>query len=252
MVKSVLLADDYVNDAYTYTISKVLENLIALEDHLKDYPCFTDCIPKHILALKMYFNEAIDLSPNENHKAFWLETKKEFLDLVDKIGDIMENGEVGNENDLIELSNNVRGLRKKIMAFVVQGGEEELGQCCTPAPAIIPLLFLTSSQEPKCVTKDEWKWEEKKPKTEAERWELLKKCGREAFLDPDNLKFPVYNKNCCLDCDGLRAAYVRARSLVSAAKRAGDENMATYYENIANKALDLAKKAGCIWPQHHH
>jgi hypothetical protein len=227
---------EQITDAYIYTVDKVIQNFIALEDHFKDYPCWADCIPKHIEALKLYLGEAIDLAP-ESHKKFWIKLKEEFHDWLEKLD---ENG------DNVKYSQEVRQFRKKVMAFAIEqelGQKDKLNQCpiCT-----LPLLALGLASV-KCVTKDEWRWEEKKPKTRAERYELLKKYGRDCFLDPDKLKFPVCNKQGCIDCDGLRAAYTRARSLITASKRAGRQDLAKYYEEIANKARELAEKHGCEW-----
>jgi len=232
MMHLVLLQKDVVTDAYAYTIDKVIQNLIALEDHFKDYPCWNDCIPKHIEALKLYLNEAIDLAP-ENHRQFWKELKDEFLTFVDGLKE---------DGDLNEYAQKVRQMRKKVFAFISQV-DSQLNQCPVCS---IPILFLGLASI-RCVTKDEWKWEEKKPKTPSERQELLRKCGRECFLDPSKLKFPICNKQCCIDCDGLRAAYVRARAMITAAKKAGYEKDAQYYANIANMAKQLAIKYGCEW-----
>jgi len=63
---------------------------------------------------------------------------------------------------------------------------------------------------------------------------LKEKCGDKAFLDPENLKFPIVmpnTKDCSPSCKLLHAAYVRAKEWK--------------YEAIAKKALDLLKKNDC-------
>jgi len=97
------------------------------------------------------------------------------------------------------------------------------------------------------VKKDQWNWEELKPKTKSQRREIYQKYGAKCFLRPENLGFPVCNIRGEIDCDGLRAAYVRARSLVTAALRANKPELAKEYEQIALKAVQLAKQYGCLW-----
>ena len=43
------------------------------------------------------------------------------------------------------------------------------------------------------------------------RKKVLKKCGKDAFLDPKNLKYPVFNADKCeYDYRLVHAAYVRS------------------------------------------
>ena len=44
----------------------------------------------------------------------------------------------------------------------------------------------------------------------SQRVDLSKKCPR-CFLIPSEMKFPICDKNCEIDCAGVHAAYVRAR-----------------------------------------
>ena len=80
-------------------------------------------------------------------------------------------------------------------------------------------------------------WPERMPRTTSERRYILETYGREAFLDPDGLRYPVVNMDGEYDCMGIRAAYTRA-------KQYGEEK-------IAKKALRLAKKLGCEWALRH-
>lgn len=71
-------------------------------------------------------------------------------------------------------------------------------------------------------------WSRRAPKTKVERKALLARCGRKAFLDPANLKFPIMAKSgpCVPDCAGLKAAKSRAgqfhrRKIKAKAARAG-------------------------------
>jgi hypothetical protein len=63
------------------------------------------------------------------------------------------------------------------------------------------------------------------------REKLLEKCGRKAFLMPDELKFPIMNPKCEYDCSLLFAAYLRAREW--------------HYDDIAEKAANLFNKLNC-------
>lgn len=54
-------------------------------------------------------------------------------------------------------------------------------------------------------------WRAAAPKRGKERNELKKKCGSRAFLRPADNGYPVMLDDCKYDCQGLTAAYVRAR-----------------------------------------
>lgn len=134
--------------------------------------------------------------------------------------------------NVYDMLQEVRELRKKIMYKLFN---------------IEPELNESVKQE---VIPDQWRWSELKPKTKAEREELLKKFGARCFLGPKSLKFPIcaYPSG-AISCDGLRAAYVRARSLMGATK---DRHPELYkYSKIAERALELAKKFGCEWVKGH-
>ncbi|MEN3047009.1 MAG: hypothetical protein ABDH49_08580 [Candidatus Hydrothermales bacterium] len=73
------------------------------------------------------------------------------------------------------------------------------------------------------------------PKTKRGRKRFLKKYGKYAFLDPENLKYPILTKKGEFSPYGLLSAYRRARQY-------GDEK-------IAEKALKLAKCLGLAWAQ---
>lgn len=66
------------------------------------------------------------------------------------------------------------------------------------------------------IDREEIPWGEKKPHTKKERELLLKTCGKDAFLLPTHLKFPICNKiteknkKCTYNCRGLKAASSRA------------------------------------------
>lgn len=81
-------------------------------------------------------------------------------------------------------------------------------------------------------------------KSKRVREEMLTKYGKEAFLDPDLMKFPVINPNTGkLDCRLIYAAYFRSTVF---AKRGGT-GMATeeYYRAIQAKAMHLYEKQNC-------
>jgi hypothetical protein len=56
-------------DNYKYTLEKLVQHLIALEEHLRDNQC-SDCIFKHGMALKLYIDEAISLCSEVDQKYF--------------------------------------------------------------------------------------------------------------------------------------------------------------------------------------
>ena len=80
-------------------------------------------------------------------------------------------------------------------------------------------------------------WAEKKPHTPAERRKLLETCGKDAFLLPNSLKFPICNKietsktKCTYNCKGLKAA----------SSRAGEWK----YKNVLSFSKKLTDKLGC-------
>lgn len=78
-------------------------------------------------------------------------------------------------------------------------------------------------------------WKKLAPKTPKERRTLLAHCGRKAFLMPSKLKFPIMAKSgaCAVDCEGLRAAYARAKQ--------------GKHSTVAKRALAKARTAGCTW-----
>ena len=214
-----------VDWAKVYTFEKIIGHLRALEEHFLSYPCWNDCIPKHIFTLKVYLEEAASMGINPA----LMQEISNYLDALLYSKELSEASEV-------EIVNKLREFRKAVW-------EEFKSYISQFVPA-------QELNEFKCIRKDEWKWEEKKPKTPSERYDVLKRCGSECFLDPTAQppKFPICNKyDCCLDCDGLRAAYVRARALISASKRAGREDLAKYYEEIAERARSLAVQHGCTW-----
>jgi hypothetical protein len=78
--------------------------MIALEEHFKDYPCWADCIPKHIMAIRQYLGEAVDLAP-EQHREFWIKLKEEFDEWSSGL-------KQGNE---VQYTQEIRQMRKRVM-----------------------------------------------------------------------------------------------------------------------------------------
>lgn len=78
-------------------------------------------------------------------------------------------------------------------------------------------------------------WRKAAPHIPSERRALLARCGRRAFLDPDNLAFPVMPKkgSCVVDCEGVRSALSRARQFG--------------HKAIAAEAEAMGGRAGCRW-----
>lgn len=83
----------------------------------------------------------------------------------------------------------------------------------------------------------EGEWEKKKPKTMKERKELYERCGDDAFLLPEHLKFPICNKvkrknhKCTYNCSGLKGA----------SSRAGEWG----YKNVLKNSKKLTEELGC-------
>lgn len=83
-------------------------------------------------------------------------------------------------------------------------------------------------------------WGKHKPITRGERRSSKKRCGRGCFLEPSLLKFPVCPKGSCKpSCQGLMAAYMRARQWRGK------------YPRAAGKAISIAKRHGCPWSKRH-
>ncbi len=78
---------------------------------------------------------------------------------------------------------------------------------------------------------------QKRVHTTSTRKKMLEKYGEKAFLDPDNLKFPIVNPNTGkIDCRLLYAA--RTRALQFAGRKTG-------YRELAAKAKSLYQQYGC-------
>ncbi len=71
-------------------------------------------------------------------------------------------------------------------------------------------------------------WRQISPKLKSERVKLMKKCGSDCFLSPENLRFPICSKkmDCKRRCSGILSAKVRASQW---------------------KYTDIAKKADKLW-----
>lgn len=77
-------------------------------------------------------------------------------------------------------------------------------------------------------------WRKQAPKTNPERIMVRQKCGVKCFLMPKTLGFPICAKDsCALSCQGLRAAFSRARQ--------------THRSKVARKALIKACHLKCAW-----
>lgn len=79
-------------------------------------------------------------------------------------------------------------------------------------------------------------WRAASPQRGRERQTLMAKCGKECFLQPESLGFPICpapreGKGCKVDCRGLTAAYIRAKQYK--------------HESIAKKAKSLMEKYKC-------
>jgi len=109
----------------------------------------------------------------------------------------------------------------------------------------------------RCVAPERWRWREIKPKSAYEREQMLKSCGSQCFLLPQGTparpglpSFPICEpKSCCISCDALRAAYIRARVVPKGPWYKGRkrEEVARLYGEVERKALSLAVQHGCAW-----
>jgi hypothetical protein len=80
-------------------------------------------------------------------------------------------------------------------------------------------------------------------KSEQVRKDMLELYGPEAFLDQENLKYPVMNPNSGkFRSDLIYSAYVHAAIQES---KSEDEEKGEYYTNIKNKAQELFEEKGC-------
>ena len=82
-------------------------------------------------------------------------------------------------------------------------------------------------------------WRKKAPKTNPDRQITAQKCGAaKCFLDPKRLGYPICAKSSCKpSCQGLRAAYARARQ--------------RHKQKVARKALQRACRLSCTWTERH-
>jgi hypothetical protein len=78
-------------------------------------------------------------------------------------------------------------------------------------------------------------WAKLSPKKGTQRHEMMKKCGKKCFLDPQNEGYPIcaYTDEpvCKIDYTGVLSAYVRSRQWKHA-----------HVETLAKKLLDSQKK----------
>lgn len=74
-------------------------------------------------------------------------------------------------------------------------------------------------------------WRDMAPRTVGERQELMNKCGRDCFLDPDWLGYPICSRenDCKPQCSGILAAKIRANQW---------------------KYPDIAERADRLWSKH--
>ena len=92
-----------------YTWDHLFQQMIGIEDHLKssDYDICLDCIRKHLPALKLYAQEALTYSPNEEAK----KVAKDLLEWADKLK--MKVPELVDANVRLALAEELRSIRKR-------------------------------------------------------------------------------------------------------------------------------------------
>lgn len=94
-------------------------------------------------------------------------------------------------------------------------------------------------------------WKYDKPHTEEERKELLKKHGKDCFLRPEELKYPICNKEGEPDCRGIIAAKFWADVAETKAKKAKKAKKTRKkrpysFKKVSSKAKRMGKKLGCV------
>tara|TARA_B100001175_G_scaffold163900_1_gene138967 strand:+ start:24016 stop:24387 length:372 start_codon:yes stop_codon:yes gene_type:complete len=99
-------------------------------------------------------------------------------------------------------------------------------------------------------------WKYNKPHTKEERKALISNFGKKCFLKPDELKYPVCDRNGNFDCKGIIASKFWADvSEIKASKRLEKLNKREKnftrkkrpysFKKISKKAIKLGKKLGC-------
>ena len=68
------------NEDWIYTIEKIMEHCILIEEHFKAYPCWW-CLRKHFYALRGYIDEMITI--DGVNKEFWKEVKEKALKVLE-------------------------------------------------------------------------------------------------------------------------------------------------------------------------
>jgi hypothetical protein len=91
------------------------------------------------------------------------------------------------------------------------------------------------------------RWSAIAPKTVGQRRALLKRCGRKAFLDPDNLKYPIMAAKgpCVPNCDGIKAARSRSGGQVTIQRKKRKSGKARKAKKIHTKAKRASVRAAC-------
>lgn len=89
-------------------------------------------------------------------------------------------------------------------------------------------------------------WSENKPHTKEERLSSMKKHGKKCFLRPEELKYPVCDKNGDFDCKGIIAAKFWADTAETKAMKSKTRKRRPYsFKNVSRKAKNLGYKLGC-------
>ena len=131
-----------------------------------------------------------------------------------------------------------RWIRKKGVLYkkLVDSGKMTGNQDTKRAPVFQPPKHYTVLSRTKAypVDRGEARWATKKPEKKSQRTRVLETCGKSCFLVPDELKFPICNKDappCEYNCRGLKAA----------SSRAGEWK----YTRVLEKSKALTARFGC-------
>ncbi len=87
-------------------------------------------------------------------------------------------------------------------------------------------------------------WGKVKPHTREERIESMRNHGKKCFLKPDELKYPVCDKNGDYDCKGIIAAKFWADTADTKSKKSRKKRPYSF-KKISKSARKLGKKLGC-------
>jgi hypothetical protein len=89
-------------------------------------------------------------------------------------------------------------------------------------------------------------WKDAKPHTKEERRQVFQNHGEKCFLRPNELKYPVCDRNGRFDCRGIVAAKFWADTAETKAVKKTRKSKRPYsFKKVSRKAKRLGLKLGC-------